>query len=174
MKNSYQIGREYIEVENNQEPSILFKYSFLVFFVFMTFGALFWFSFCTIGLIKQIYSQNPSIIFDKGSFYLLGVSVALGSLLYNMVYEGLMKKELTAIIAKRITRAALAGIGLMIILPQIIHYAVEDYMENNGYMICAQASSSWLMYKHIAYVSNAETCIDLIFEKEKKLSEPLF
>jgi len=161
-------------VENNKKPSALFKYSFLVVFILMTFGAMYWFIVSTMDLIEQVVTHSPSVVFDKGSFYLLGVSIGLCALLFAMIYEGLIKKELTETITKRVTRVALIGIGLMIILPQIAHYAVEDNMKSNGYMVCEPVSSSWLMYKHIVYVSNAETCVELFAEKEKNLSEPLF
>ncbi len=128
----------------------------------MTFGAFIWFGFNTIDLFKQISSHNPGIIFDKGSFYLPGVSVVLGSLLYNMIYEGMLKRELTPTIAKRITYSAFAGIGLIIILPQVAHYTVQDRLESNGYNVCEQASSQWLMYRKIAYTTNTETCMDMV------------
>jgi len=79
-------------VENNQKPSALFKYSFLVVFILMTFGAMYWFIVSTMDLVEQVVTHSPSVVFDKGSFYLLGVSIGLCALLFAMIYEGLMKK----------------------------------------------------------------------------------
>ena len=161
-------------MKNPDEPSALIRFAGFLLFLTLSICALLWFVWASFSLVEQITKDTSFVIYDNSGFYMLGVSIGLFALTYGILHEVILKLPLTDKVTKRITRAALAGIGLMIILPQIIHYAVEDYMENNGYMICAQASSSWLMYKHIAYVSNAETCIDLMFEREKRLSEPLF
>ena len=161
-------------METLKKSSAHIKYRLLAFFILIIFGALFWFIDSSMDLIEQIVTHSPSIVFDKGSFYLLGVCLGLCSLLFAMVYEGVMKKELTETITKRIIQTALVGVGLMIVLPQIVHYAVEENMISKGYLVCTPVSSSWLMYKHVVYVSNTETCVELLAEKEKRLSEPLF
>ncbi len=156
------------------EPSALIRYSGFLLFLLFSICAFLWFVWSAFSLYEQISTKASAVIFDNGGLYGLGGGIALSALTYGILHEVILRLSLTGKVTKRITRTAFVGIGLMIILPQIVHYVVENRMGSNSYMICDQVSTRWLIYKHIAYVSNAETCIDLIFEKEKRLSEPLF
>ena len=156
------------------KPSVLIRYGGFLFFITLSIGALLWFGWASLSLVEQITKSMPAVIYDNSGFYMLGVSIGLFALTYAALHEVILQLPLTNSVTKRITHTAFVGIGLMIILPQIVYYSVDDHLKNNGYKICEQVSSHWLMYKHIAYVSNAETCIELIFEKKKRLSEPLF
>ena len=156
------------------EPSALIRFSGFFIFLFFSIGAFVWFGWTSLSLVEQITKSMPAVIYDNSGFYMLGVSIGLFALTYAALHEVILQLPLTKSVTKRITYTAFVGIGIMIILPQIVNYSIDDHLKNNGYKICEQVSSNWLMYKHIAYVSNAETCIELIFEREKRLSEPLF
>lgn len=156
------------------KPSALIRYGGFLFFTILSIGALLWFVWASLSLVEQVTQSTSAVIYDNSGFYMLGVSIGLFALTYAALHEVILQLPLTETVTKRFTRGSIVGIGLMILLPQIVNYAVDDHLKNNGYKICDQVSSHWLMYKHIAYVSDAETCIDLIFEQEKRLSEPLF
>ena len=156
------------------EPSALIRFSGFFIFLFFSIGAFVWFALDAFTLYKQISTDSSVVIFSNGGFYAFGGGIAFLTLTYGIFHEVILRKAVTDKVTKIITRGSIAGIGLMIIVPQIVNYSIDDHLKNNSYKICEQVSSQWLMYKHIAYVSNAETCIELIFEQEKRLSEPLF
>lgn len=156
------------------EASALIRYSGFLFFIVLSVGAVLWFVWASYTLYEQISKSTSVVIYDNSGFYMLGVVVGLFALTYAALHEVILRLSLTVVVTKIITRVAIIGIGLTFIIPLIANYVVENHMESNDYMICNQASSRWLMYKHHVYVSNDNACIDMIAEKEKRLLEPLF
>jgi hypothetical protein len=132
----------------------------------LTLGAFLWFAWNSVFLFDQIGAKTSAVIFDKGGFYMLGIGISLGALTYGILHEVILKLPLTDVITRRITRSALAGVGLMFILPHIAHYPVEQHLESEGYELCDKASYQWLLYRKIVYVSSPEVCAGL--SKKKK------
>jgi hypothetical protein len=156
------------------EPSIIIRIGGFLLFLLLSICAYLWFAWDSFSLYEQISANASVVTFSNGGFYALGGGIAFSTLTYGVLHQVIFKLPITEKITKRVTRGSIIGIGLMIILPQIIHHFVEDHMKSNNYMICGQVSSSWLMYKHIAYVTDTETCAKLFIEKQERLSEPLF
>lgn len=92
---------------------------------------------------------------------MLGAGVALAALTFNVLYEGILNKNLTDRVAKIITRSTLTGLLLMPILPQLLHYSTNQYLTMKGYKVCVQASYQWLLYRKIAYTLNKDICTEL-------------
>ena len=156
------------------DPSVLIRFSGFLIFLLFTVCAFLWFFFDTFSLYKQISANAAVVNFSNGGFYSFGGAIALSTLTYGILQEVILRKPLSEKVTKIITRGSIAGIALMIVLPQFVNYTVDNLMESSSYMICEKASTRWLMYKHIAYVSSDKVCLDLIAKREKMLSEPLF
>jgi len=155
-------------------PSAPIRFSGFLVFLLLSVCAFLWFFLDAFSLYKQISTNATVVNFSNGGFYSFGGAIALSTLTYGILHEVILKKPLTEKVTKRITRGSIAGIVLMVILPLVVNYSVDNHLESNSYMICEKASTRWLIYKHIAYVSSDEVCLDLISKKEKMLSEPLF
>lgn len=155
-------------MEGNQKPSLLLQYIGIFVFILMSLGAFFGFGYFSIDTVEQIVSHSPSISFDKGAFYLLGVGIGLGALVMGMIIEVWKKKPPSDKITQRVVRTAVWGVATMFILPQVAQYAIEDYLEARNYGVCQEASHQWLHARTIVYTDNPETCLQLANEKFNK------
>lgn len=124
-------------------------------------AALCWFFYRLFSLIAGISSDV--VLFDKGSFYMLGVGVGLLSLGFVVVQEFWVGSPISRKQNKIFTRMVLFGIATLIIFPHITHFLVDRYLMRNGYSVCEEASHQWLFVRDIVYISEATVCrADLI------------
>ena len=165
---SYRQGRGFIKMESSHQPSTLSR--FFSFFVFslLTISTLTWFGWSVFQLYAQLAENGPVIVFDKGVFYLLGGGSGIAILTLYMFYEGVLKLPLTEKVAKILTNSLIVSVSVMFVLPHIVHYPVESYLEGRGYNICEQASYRWFAYRKIVYVSNFEACAELVERKNNR------
>jgi hypothetical protein len=101
---------------------------------------------------------------------LLGAGVTLGALTLGGLYQGILRLPLTKKVTKILTNVLIGGVVVMFVLPHIVHYPVESYLEGRGYNICEQASYRWFAYREIAYVSNSEACAELVERKKNRIN----
>lgn len=148
-------------MSQTDNPSVLARIGGLILFFAMTAACLVWFVWSSYNLVIQITEFSEIVYFDKGALYMLGASIGLAALTFNILYEGVLRRSLTEKVAKIITRSAIGGIILMFILPQILHYSTNQYLEKKGYNVCAHASYQWLLYRKITYTLNKESCDQL-------------
>ena len=97
-------------------------------------------------------------MFDKGSFYLLGVGLGMATLAFVVVYEFWFGRPLTEQLTKVCNRLAVLSIVLLLIVPQAVHYLTDNYLLNRGYSVCSEGSSQWLFVSEILYVDNGQAC----------------
>jgi len=71
-----------------------------------------------------------------GTYYLSGIGVSSGALLFIMVLEAWIKTPPTAKVTKIFTRTAIGGIVLAILLPIVAGSFIESYLLDNEYKIC--------------------------------------
>ncbi|WP_020159900.1 hypothetical protein [Methylobacter marinus] len=157
-------------MESSHQPSTLSR--FFSFFVFslLTISILTQFGWGVFQLYARIAENGPVIVFDKGVFYLLGAGVTLGALTLGGLYQGILRLPLTKKVTKILTNVLIGGVVVMFVLPHIVHYPVESYLEGRGYNICEQASYRWFTYRKIVYVSNSEACAELIKRKNNRIT----
>ena len=117
-------------------------------------------------LIEQFESNARLIDFNKGSFYGLGGGISMAALTYGILHQNLFKFSLDSrFFNKTIPAVMVYGVFIMILLPQIAHYSLEYILEKRGYMICDTHSVQWSMYRSYYYVSDVDTCTNLIESK---------
>jgi len=148
-------------MEDRERPSLLIRIFGPLLFVFSAFGALLWFFYRAFHLILEMGAAV--VVFDKGSYYALGVGVGLMAIAFAGVQETWLKKTLTKRSASIISKLAITGVVLTFTVPHIVHYASNNYLENDGYSVCEEASHQWLFVRDILYIQSSVECsADLI------------
>ena len=81
-----------------------------------------------------------------------------------LLYFGMRKlrgKAVSTAQNKRASQIFFVGLGMAIILPQLIHYPTASYLQDQGYSECALQSSQWLHDKVMVFTVTPEHCIEL-------------
>ena len=143
-------------METTASPSWAIRFFGPVLFILGALAALSWFGYSTYTLVENLSSK--SVMFDKGSFYLLGVGLGMATLAFVVVYEFWFGRPLTEQLTKVCNRLALLSIVLLLIVPQAVHYLTDNYLLNRGYSVCSEGSSQWLFVSEILYVENGRVC----------------
>lgn len=125
--------------------------------------AVLWFAYRVIFLLQNI--SEPVILFDKGSYYMLGVGVALLSLSFVAIIEFWGGKPITSKQNIIFSRLAISGVALLFVVPHVAHFAVDKYLERSGYSVCEEASHQWLFVRDIVYVQASVVCSEDIESK---------
>jgi len=152
-------------IDEAQKPSWMLLYGVLAFLVLLAVGLLYVFITSSLKLYGGITTLSASISFDKGAFYLPGCEIGFGVLLFIIIYEIALGKELTKKIARVCTRFGIAAIIIVFALPPLAQYAVENIMHKNDYLVCESASHQWLFARTIVYVNNSAVCNKLAASK---------
>lgn len=139
-------------------PSKPMLYTGLVVFVGFALAVFGYFLQSVIELIQALVSLPEVVSFDKGAFYMPGVFIGLVVLIFAIVYESVLRKELTKKIASVCTRTVIAAVFIIFVLPMLVHRSVDNYMTEKNYSICNEASHQWLHSRTIVYVSKRGIC----------------
>ncbi|MFL0796328.1 MAG: hypothetical protein K6L73_02415 [Cellvibrionaceae bacterium] len=97
-------------------------------------------------------------VFDKGSFYMLGVGVGMLILAIVTVQEGWLGKPLSKRQLAFLTKSAFVGIALIFTVPHLTHYSANKYFLEQGYKVCDDASHQWLFVRDIVYIKRSIEC----------------
>ncbi|MFT5083097.1 MAG: hypothetical protein ACI9Y1_001134 [Lentisphaeria bacterium] len=143
-------------MENRERPSLFILIFGPLIFVFSAFGALLWFFYRAFYLLKEM--GEVVVVFDKGSYYALGVGVGLMAIAFAGVQETWLQKPLTKRSTSIISKLAIAGVVLTFTVPHILHYASNSYLKKSGYSICEKASHQWLFVRDIVYIRPSVEC----------------
>jgi len=115
--------------------------------------------------IASLYSQlNPlftTVIFEKGNFYMVGVSLSFAAFVVAVIIENWYPSLFSESFVRYITRVMIGGIFLMILLPQIVHLSLSNYLEQQGYERCHNRAISLSRYKAITYAKNQIVCNEI-------------
>ncbi len=151
---------------SEQKPPLLPLFAGCLAFFLMAGWGLWSFVSHLIQLTEQVVSNANLIDFNKGSFYGLGLGIGLTALVYGMLHQNVFKFSLESrFFNKTIPAVMIYGLFIMILLPHIAHYSIEYILEKRGYMICDTHSMQWSMYRSYYYVSDVDTCTNLIESK---------
>jgi len=126
--------------------------------IIMTMIGISYFTYAVFTLGKDLSNHSDNISFNKGAFYLLGASIGLASIVFAGIYESGLGHTLSKALGSTITKVALAGLIIMLVLPHVTHYFVSSAVESDGYSICDAASHQWLYSKTIVFTRNEEAC----------------
>ncbi len=147
-------------MEDRVKPSLGVRIFAPLFFILGSLAALLWFFYRLFELFFGHFSEVE--VFDKGSFYMLGVGAGMFILAFATVQEGWFDKPLSGQQASYLTKAALISIVLLFLLPHVIHYFADYNLTSNGYTVCQDASHQWLFIRDIVYIKDSIECsVDL-------------
>lgn len=103
------------------------------------------------SMMSEFQNHQPIVNINKGVYYLFGVGIAFLALLVDGVNNAILRRKISQKLAKYISRIALGGMAVMVLLPALVHYPVADSLERVGYAICPEQSSQWLFVRTIVY-----------------------
>jgi hypothetical protein len=143
-------------MEGREKPSLGVRIFAPLFFISGSLSALLWFFFRVFDVFFGALSKIE--VFDKGSFYMLGVGVGLLILSIVTVQEGWLGKPLSKRQSTYLTKAAFVGVALIFTVPHLAHYSANKYLFQKGYAICAEAEHQWLFVRNIVYIQPSVAC----------------
>jgi hypothetical protein len=150
-------------MEDREKPSLAIRVIGALLFLVCSCAAFFWFGYRVVILLNT--AQSEVVVFDKGSFYMLGVGIGMSVLAFTAVQEGWVGKVLSKAQAAILTKIAIVGIALIFIVPNLFHYIADNYFSNEGYSLCEEASSQWLFVRDIVYIQDTIECSAKLKEK---------
>jgi hypothetical protein len=109
--------------------------------------------------ISAISHDSVRVVFDQGAFYLLGATIGLLALIWIMIYQGILMKELTEKVTSWFSKIAVTGILTAFILPVISHIIIEDIVLDKGYEVCTAETSTWFYLSEIVYLKTGSDCL---------------
>ena len=145
-------------MEKRDPPSLLNRIIGPPLFLLSGFFSALWFFYRVVFFFQNI--SAPIIVFDKGSYYMLGVGVGLLSLGLVIAIEFWGGKPITDAQNSVFSKLAIFGVVLLFVFPHISHFAADKYLKKNGYMVCREASHQWLFVRDIVYIQPSITCSD--------------
>jgi hypothetical protein len=139
-----------------EKPSLAIRIFGPFIFIIGSIGTLWSFFHVAFHLHESLLSEI--IEFDKGAFYLLGAGIGMIVLAIITVQVFWFDRPLSRRQNVYFTRVILASIVLMLALPQIVHYSMNNYITKHGYSICQAASHQWLQNRTIIYIQPTIEC----------------
>ena len=109
--------------------------------------------------VSAISHGSVHIVFDQGAFYLLGATIGLLALIWIMIYQGILMRELTEKVTSWFSRIAVAGILTAFILPIVSHVVIEEIVFDRGYELCSAKTSTWFYLSEIVYLKTGSDCL---------------
>jgi hypothetical protein len=139
-------------------------------FLSLSIAGTVWFILSAFSSVSDVISSNPVLTFNKGAMYMLGASIAAFSLFIGVAYHSIFLRKVPLKVEKTLMRWAVFGILIMILVPQVTHFAVGRIVHERQYIECHQAEYSWLLYKKYVYTRNQVVCQNLATEITKSSS----
>ncbi|GAB2189803.1 hypothetical protein MAH1_14110 [Sessilibacter sp. MAH1] len=143
-------------MQDREKPPLGIRIFTPIFFILSSLAALYWFFFRTFEIF--INPLSPVEVFDKGSFYMLGVGIGLLILAIVTVQEGWLNKKLSKKQSSFLTKVAILSVVLIFLTPQLMHYCANKYLARKGYTVCDEASHQWLFVRDIVYLEPSVDC----------------
>jgi len=102
-------------------------------------------------MFNEIKTQSEDVYLYKGAYYLLGGGLVLILMVVGFAYPKIISKPMTSNMEKAFIIAFVGSFILIFLLPNLIHYIVDDYLQDKKYFICESKSKQWLHNKTIVY-----------------------
>ena len=143
-------------MQDRVKPSTLNRILTPVVFLLGGVCALAWFVYRIYALLKS--SGDEIVIFDKGSYYLLGVAIGMLALAFVVIWEQWLLRPLSRRITKIFSGLAVASLVTLLAVPHIAHFVANEHLTASGYSVCEAASDQWLFIRDIVYVQPSVEC----------------
>lgn len=138
---------------------LIYKITVMTCFCAITVFCAYSFGTALFATVSAISHDSLRVVFDQGAFYLLGATIGLLALIWIMIYQGILMRELTKKVTSCFSRIAVTGILTAFILPVVSHVVVEKIVLNKGYEICTAETSTWFYLSEIVYLKVGSACL---------------
>jgi hypothetical protein len=138
---------------------IAFKITVMTCFCAITVFCAYSFGTALFATVSAISHDSVRVVFDQGAFYLLGATIGLLALIWIMIYQGILMKELTEKLTSWFSRIAVSGMLTVFILPVVSHIVIEKIVLDKGYEICTAETSTWFYLSEIVYLKTGSACL---------------
>jgi hypothetical protein len=138
---------------------IAFKITVMTCFCAITVFCAYSFGTALFATVSAISHDSVRVVFDQGAFYLLGATIGLLALIWIMIYQGILMKELTEKLTSWFSRIAVSGMLTAFILPVVSHVVIEKIVLDKGYEICTAETSTWFYLSEIVYLKTGSACL---------------
>tara|TARA_R110001583_G_scaffold148791_1_gene300661 strand:- start:85 stop:522 length:438 start_codon:yes stop_codon:yes gene_type:complete len=138
---------------------LIYKITVMTCFCAITVFCAYGFGTALFATVSAISHDSLRVVFDQGAFYLLGATIGLLALIWIMIYQGILMRELTKKLTSWFSRIAVTGILTAFILPVVSHVVVEKIVLNKGYEICTAETSTWFYLSEIVYLKVGSACL---------------
>ncbi len=143
---------------HTEEPHILLKIFGPMIFLVLVIFAVIYFPVEVYENVKSIIIRPDSISFEKSAYYFLGIGISLAIFSYILVSYFWFKVEICERTTKKLFRIIIGGLILGFILPHIVHFSIDRYLQSQGYEKCEAASYRWLHSVTLVYTKNQVIC----------------
>lgn len=143
-------------METRDPPSLLNRIITPPLILLSGMSATIWFVYRVVFLLQNI--SEPVVLFDKGSYYMLGVGVGLLSLAFVVLKEFWGGEPITSKQNIICSRLAVSGLVLLFVVPHVAHFVADKHLKKHGYSVCEEASHQWLFIRDIVYVQLPVEC----------------
>ena len=145
-----------MKITKAPEPSLLSLFLGTIIFLLAGIAALYYGVTASLDISESMSSQKSTFMFEKSLFYLYGVGVGLLVYPFLIIYKNVLKLTVNESMSKWASIILLASVALTFILPQIMHYYIDTYTEENNYQICREQSHRWLHVVTIVYAKDGQ------------------
>ncbi|WP_075186128.1 hypothetical protein [Teredinibacter haidensis] len=143
-------------METRDPPSLLNKVITPPLLLVGGVSAVLWFIYRVAFLYKNI--SESMVVFDKGSYYMLGVGIGLLTLAFVTLKEFWGGNPITKKQNHILTKLAISGLALLFIVPHAAHFFANKHLVTHGYSVCEDASHQWLFVRDIVYIQPSIEC----------------
>tara|TARA_B110001454_G_C12427342_1_gene312030 strand:+ start:69 stop:536 length:468 start_codon:yes stop_codon:yes gene_type:complete len=150
---------ELIKLKLQRIKEIAFKVTVMTCFFAITIFSAYSFGAALFETVSAISHDSVRVVYDQGAFYLLGATIGLLDLIWIMIYQGILMRELTKKVTNWFSKIAVAGILAAFILPVISHIIIEDIVLDKGYEVCTAGTNTWFYLSEIVYLKTGSDCL---------------
>lgn len=146
---------------------IAYKTIVLILFIGLNTYCFYAFINALFSTLTSLNSEGDFVIFNKGAFYLFGVSIGLFALIAIMVYQGVLKKTLTTKVTRLFSQCAATSLILTFTFPILSHLYINHWTQNNTFFLCNEKSNVWFHMAELVYVNDTINCLHSEYRKSQ-------
>ena len=138
---------------------LIYKITVMTYFCAITVFSAYSFGAALFETVSAISHGSVRVVFDQGAFYLLVATIGLLALIWIMIYQGILMRELTANVSSWFSRISAIDILTAFILPVVSHVVIEKIVFDKGFELCTTETSTWFYLAEIVYLKTGSDCL---------------
>ncbi len=148
-----------MEITEEPRPSIWHISGLIILLTTMGIASLFFAVTILVKLLAELSNHSELVTIEKGIYYFFGVGLIPLILASAFIYARVFNNEMSHAANILFTWLIIGGLVLTFVIPQVIHYSVANYLEEDSYQVCEEKSRRWLHNVTIVY-SKTLPCVE--------------